>query len=122
MRIALLLAFCAGLAGCVGPGVKQSPDKQAIADDVYARIFGTNVLATSGYVSTAGCIEWQGSRAVEVSGVYSYTLDSGWVPGENPMPELGRLAVGDCQKTKNRNSNCECKVISQNGRNMIKVP
>ncbi len=111
------------LGACLPPSVQQSPEKQAIADSLYAEIVpGKHPDLKNGYSSLVACIAWDGSRPLEYSAVNGYYIDSGWAVDRDPTPDLRRQALGDCEVEKRSDPPCTCQVVAENGINMIKVP
>ena len=123
MRVLVAIGIVALFGACAPKSVDQSPEKQAIADSLYAEITrGKHPDLHTGYSSLVGCIAWDGSRPVSYSALNAYYVDSGWAVDRDPTPDLRRSAMGDCLKEKKAEENCTCQVIAENGINMIKVP
>lgn len=122
-RFALLLG-CAVLAACGVGGPVQSPEKQAVADDMHERIM--RVFAdrdhAKGHSATAACITWDNARPVAVSGIQSYYLPARSAVYKNPMNDLRFEALRDCGEDRNPAHDCTCGIVDENGVNMIAVP
>ena len=122
MRITVILLALICCA-CQVQTVNQSPEKQKIADEVYARILsGNHPDLKSGHFAIAACIAWQGSTAAKISGINAYYIDAGWAVYQNPMPDLRFAALGDCNAEKSAELPCTCEIVGENGNNLIKVP
>ncbi|MFK7944611.1 MAG: hypothetical protein AB8B85_17115 [Paracoccaceae bacterium] len=125
MRILLASVAIGCLSGCLSTEIEQSPQKQAVADEVHATIMSSFDFpsdVSSGHSATAACIAWENGNVVNISGVQGYFIDARYAVGSNPMNHLRYTALGDCAAKKKASPPCDCRIIDENGSNRIAVP
>ena len=112
------------LAAC-GPAIQQSPEKQAIADDLHREILApqTQYRNETGVKVLAACIKWQGQRPVSYSSIKGYFYPTAVAAANRPIGDLERQALGDCvADVPPENRGCECQIADKNAQNAIVVP
>lgn len=122
MKKLVTLAVLA-LVSC-GPTVSQSPEKQAVADDIHQRIMNAwpAYRNNSGIKVLAACFRWENGEAAQVSGLISYYFETD-ASRTRPVRELRISALGDCETDADRSrGDCTCQIADENGRNAIEVP
>ena len=126
MKRIILLALCAATAACVKQ-VDQSPEKQALADELHAYIMERThpFPIEPGRKVMYGCIRWpvkeNTSPTVELIN-WSYT-EPHEIYAANIMEQMRISAKGNCEARRTKNKvNCTCQQIDENGENVILVP